>query len=194
MAVAVYHGLNKPENCHYYKHFRMLNEEEARQKSLEAAHKAVQEIDHSDIAGILEKLRQFTEVQKERLFALNNEMGRSTELAGKFTPITESINAISMQTNLLSLNAAIEAARAGDAGRGFGIVAGEVKNLAGKTREEVKKIEPYSEELRTVFLNLASRVNDLIVSFEEVDRFGDAMGDAVREIALVKDILQRESE
>jgi len=89
---------------------------------------------------------------------------RCSKLARKAVSIVDSIVFITEQTNLLALNAAIEAARAGEAGRGFAVVADEVKKLAEKASGFVKNVSD-------IISDITKGVNSTVKSILMVDDY-----------------------
>jgi len=86
---------------------------------------------------------------------------RLTGMTGEISRITDVISDISAQTNLLSLNASIEAARAGDAGRGFAVVAAEVKKLAEQTATSAKEITDLISGVKRLVNDTANAMTDV---------------------------------
>lgn len=103
---------------------------------------------------------------KEKGFAIENAIEEG-KVVHEISLIAESIASIARQTNLLALNAAIEAARAGESGRGFSVVAEEIRKLAEQSNEYVTGIQSVIENVVLAFTNLSLNAQDIIEFIEK---------------------------
>lgn len=145
-------------------------------QSLAAAEKGMGAVQNS-IAGMNEIREQIQETSKRI-----KRLGESSQEIGE---IVELISDITEQTNVLALNAAIQAASAGEAGRGFTVVAEEVQRLAERSGEATKQIGAIVKTIQTDTQDAVSAMEKSTHGVVEGAKLSDAAGQALGEIGQV---------
>ncbi len=183
MAKAIHNGLNKPENCHHYLIAQVEDEQLAAETKANEARQAQEQTQAlmtessqnnaqlisstNSIRDRLEKLLQMIAAQNASFSELHQCVDQSSGALKQFLPIAKSIEDIAFQTNILALNASVEAARAGRVGRGFAVVAEEVRTLAERSRKEVERFAPYMANIQQSFDRISQDVDKALLQSKQ---------------------------
>ena len=167
--------------------------EEEMEPNIESLRAGIAEI-ADNVEKATQQMQEVSSKQEEVSGAANeieNAVNDSMEIIG-------SIQNITRQTNLLSLNASIEAARAGDAGRGFAVVASEVQLLSNSTKETTEHISERLTNMNDSVKGILAKINQISKSIEEennemriINKTIDALHAAANEIAQMAENLYK---
>lgn len=145
----------------------------------------------------LSDLQTATARGREEVEATAEKVG---ELAGSLEQLQETIeaiNGIASQTNILSMNAAIEAAHAGDSGRGFAVVASEIRSLAesaaqnaktigdslGKNAEDIRSLKKFTDNVFKQYGSIETQIGTASEAFDEIAHATDELASGAEEIS-----------
>ncbi len=141
----------------------------------------------SDGQEVVSNVVQDIELLAGRIDAASGVVRQLAEDTGRIEHVASAITAIAEQTNLLALNAAIEAARAGEQGRGFAVVADEVRTLAQRTQEATREIGSIIEQFKHSSVEAVTAMEDSKLGAEQSVEKSKSASSVLEEITVSVD-------
>ena len=152
----------------------------------------------ADVTHSTDQTRERTEEIARKIQNTNDQMqsltGAMNDIqnnAGEITKIAKAIQDIAFQTNILALNASVEAARAGAAGKGFSVVANEVKQLAAKSGEAAQAAARMVENTREIIHTGVALTAETAQSLEEISTVSGQIGQITHQLS--SDVQEQQS-
>lgn len=135
----------------------------------------------TEISRQVQQQRTVATIASDAAAKTNGDIGTLAERADKIGEVIGLITGIAEQTNLLALNATIEAARAGEAGKGFAVVASEVKNLANQTSKATEDIADQIRSMQDQTGRTVSSISTITAKIDELNEISSAVAAAVEQ-------------
>ncbi|MCW9048122.1 MAG: methyl-accepting chemotaxis protein [Gammaproteobacteria bacterium] len=141
--------------------------------------------DVDDVITAVQELAQHLDGTADSIHELEQD-------SDNINAVLDVIKSVAEQTNLLALNAAIEAARAGEQGRGFAVVADEVRTLAGRTQKSTEEINQVIEKLQSGSRNVVNAMNksrkEIQAVVEQASKAGTSLGAISKAVEQINDM------
>ncbi|MDS0528203.1 PocR ligand-binding domain-containing protein [Clostridium sp. SHJSY1] len=145
----------------------------------------------SQISATMEELSSASITVTENQQTLNNEIVNVQKVSEQINTILDSIKSIADQTKMLGLNAAIEAARAGEVGKGFGVVATEIRNLSHNSKETAMQIVNLTAEIQSSVKKTLEIADSTLSSTEQQSAAIEETNASIEELLAFTTELQR---
>jgi len=164
-------------------------------KSLEKRHKVLSLSENlaaslEQISSAIQEVSSGVEIVVNSNTKILEEVDKAIENAKGTDDILNFVQNISKQTNLLGLNAAIEAARAGEMGKGFSVVAEEIRKLSNTSSESIRRIDSVLEKIQESIKSISNKINESSSFFETQAAAFEEITSSIEELSDTSQLLE----